>query len=202
MLVCEAKVDLVRLVLARQKDTESRSTDAAADIAHEAGNARDLVVLFARHADVVQRADGNKNQRHEDHLEHAQQDDGDEIDLEIDVGHQTQREGRAQESNTDQKTRIDFGRSETAGHNHHEHQHKARGRERQPGSFGRVAQAALQKFGNQDGGTEQDHSQARTRSETAVPKLRFLSRRTSTIGIGVIPLPEEERDERRKADAG
>src|ERR1700733_4167676 len=66
---CEA--DLVRLVLPREEDTQSRSPDAAADVAHEAGDSRDLVILFARDADVIERADGNEDQRHEDHLEHA-----------------------------------------------------------------------------------------------------------------------------------
>ena len=60
---------------------------------------------------------------------------------------------------------------------------KPAGESAMPGQLGRVAEAALQKFRNQHGGTEQHHAQTKEKN-TAVPKLRFFSRRTSTMGLG------------------
>ncbi len=111
------------------------------------------------------------------------------------------REGSAQEADADEQTRIDFRGGQAAGHDHHEHQHEARGRKRQAGAFGGVAQAALQKLGDQNRGSEQDHAQ-NERERNRGSEIAVLEQTHVDDGIGVIPLPEEECGEHRNADAG
>jgi hypothetical protein len=77
---------LVGLRGAGEEGRQQRGAHAAAQVAGEVGEAGDLVALVARHADVVQRADRDEDERQPDHLQHPPERDLAEADIEADAG--------------------------------------------------------------------------------------------------------------------
>lgn len=55
---------------------QQRNADCASEVAHEIADARDLIKLLSRYADIVQRADGDKDERDANHLDDAIDDKG------------------------------------------------------------------------------------------------------------------------------
>ena len=191
---------LVRLILAGQERTQQRSANAAAQIAREIRHAGNLIVLLARNANVVQRADRYKDQRHEHYLDHAQQDHRAEIDSQIHHGKEMQRYRGAEKSDADEQTRIYLGCGESSRNRHHQHENQTSRRERQARQLRRISQTALQEFRYQHRRPEQNHSQHK-REEYRRPEITIFQKPHIHDGMVVIPLPQKESDERGYADA-
>jgi len=82
---------------------------------------------------------------------------------------------------TDEQTRIDLGRNQTAGNQHHEHEQQNAGESASLPVPASVAEAALQKLGIK---TVEQQTIPRTNESIRCSEIAILSRRTSTMGFG------------------
>jgi len=79
------QVRLVYLALAGEEGGQHGDTDAAAKISNEVADARNLVALVARHTHVAKNADRNEDEGEARHLIHAPEDQGAEVNVQIQV---------------------------------------------------------------------------------------------------------------------
>src|SRR3954449_3852119 len=75
MMKMRSEIDAANLTAALQARDQERYSDGAAEVAHEVAHPGNLVIVFPPHTDVRQRANGNKDQRQADDLEHAHPND-------------------------------------------------------------------------------------------------------------------------------
>ena len=190
----------VALIFTREVSGQERGADAAAQVSREVGHTGDLITLFSGHADVVERADGNKDKRHEDDLDHAKAHHSLERNLQIDDGHHMQRGGGAKEADSDEQTRVDFCRQQHTHYGHHDDEHHARWGKRHTGALGRIAETALQELRDEHRCAEEHHAE-REREEDRCSEIAIVEQAHVHDGIVVIPLPDEEGDEYRNGEA-
>jgi len=80
MVGVRGKGGAMNLILAGKEGREQRDSRAPTDVAHKVADAGNLVELVARHAYIVERADGDKDERDSDDLDNAVFNNGPEGD--------------------------------------------------------------------------------------------------------------------------
>ena len=88
-----------------------------------------------------------------------------------------------------------------AGDEHHEHHDEAGGGEDHAGAFGGVAEEDLQVLRDEDGGAEEHHAEDEL-EEDGGAEVAVLEKLEVDDGVGVVPLPPGEEDERGDGEDG
>ena len=108
--------------------------------------------------------------------------------------------GRDDVAERDHEAGIEFAEG-AAGDEHHEHHHEARGGEDHAGAFGRVAEEDLEVLRDEDGAAEEDHAEDEL-EEDGGAEVSVLEELQVDDGVGVVPLPEGEDDQRDDGEDG
>ena len=141
----------VLLAQASEQRGDEADADAAAEVAHERGEAADLVVLLLRDSGVTERIDRNEEEGQAESDEDAPADRHAEADVQIDGGHSPKAECCDDESHGDEFAGIEFWRK-CAGDREEEHEHQSAGGNGHAGLAGGVAHDLLQKLRDQHSG--------------------------------------------------
>src|SRR4051812_27961188 len=99
------------LAQAREQRGHKADADATSQVAHERGEAADLVVLLLRDSGVAKRIDRNEQKWQAESDEDAPTDRHAETDVEIDGGHAPEAEGCDDETHGHKFARVEFGRN-------------------------------------------------------------------------------------------
>src|ERR1039458_5528994 len=191
---------LVYLRAARDEGGEQRGSGTAAKVAREVGERGDLVGLGGRDADVVERADGDEDERQRDDLQQAQlryvAKAGGEVELrQIEDAQRGDDVGDAHH-----QPRVHLADS-APGDKHHEHHHEGGGRQHHAGALGGVAQQHLQVLWDEHGRAEEHHAEDELQEDGGA-EVAVLQQFQVDDGVLVVPLPVGEEDEQADGEDG
>jgi len=189
---------LVDLGGAGEERGEQGCASGAAEVSGEVGEAGDLVGLGGRHADVVERADGDEDQWKADDLESSPEGDGAEAGVEREAGEVVEAGGGEGVADADEHAGVEFADG-AAGDDHHGHEDEAAGREHHAGAFCGVAEERLEVLRDEDCGAEEHHAEDELQEDGGAEVAVFEEFEVDD-GVGVVPLPEDECDEEDSGD--
>jgi len=126
MVGVRGKGGAMNLILAGKEGREQRDSRAPTDVAHKVADAGNLVELVARHAYIVERADGDKDERDSDDLDNAVFNNGPEGDAVVNGCCVIEPKRGERETEGDNHARIELA-CEDPGNGHEEEQNNGRG---------------------------------------------------------------------------
>ena len=175
--------------------------NAAADVAHEVDQARDLVALFPGHAHVGRRGDGDEAEGNRHHLNDAQPGRGGKSHVERGhVSRVTEGDDKQYEADNSEIARGNLAGG-IAGDGHDKEQHHAARGQRQSGG-GRVpSQQLLHELRLQDGVRVQ-HAAHQSHQETTDGEVFIAEEPQVDDGILVAQLPPDQSDHAADKEEG